>query len=186
MATKKKTARKRARTATKKKASLRRNKSPAMKKKPTSASRAIKRSASRPAKSDLSRVRRTLTSQQPALANGDGAPAKSVHAAPAGGGPPIPMLAHTKHKKMRIGCSKNLKITADGSTPNTFRVYGESIGVPNPNKVVKEPKGKHHTFTFVGTPGLSDIDDNTIEITATAARSWALFAGGMDDLTITI
>jgi hypothetical protein len=97
--------------------------------------------------------------------------------------------AATKHKKLRIGLSKNLRIKADGTTVNTFRVYGDSIGKLNPNtsthpdhKHVKTPTAKHHTFSLISW---SDVDDNSIEIKATAARTFAPFFGS-DDLTITI
>src|SRR5437773_4078985 len=40
-------------------------------------------------------------------------------------------LAGTKHKKSRIGLTKHLKIKADGVTQTAFRVYGDSIGSAN-------------------------------------------------------
>src|SRR5262245_23970363 len=98
-------------------------------------------------------------------------------------------LTATKHKKSRIGLTKNLKIIADGVTVNKFRVYGDAIGKLNANtlakpdhKHVKTPTAKHHTFGLVSW---SDVDDNSIEIKATAARTFAPVFG-TDDLTITI
>jgi hypothetical protein len=99
------------------------------------------------------------------------------------------LLMATKHKKSRIGITKNLHITADGTTVNTFRVYGDSIGKANENtptnpdhKHVKTPTAKHHDFTLLSW---KDIDDNTIEIKATAVRTFRPFYG-TDDLTVTI
>jgi hypothetical protein len=99
------------------------------------------------------------------------------------------LMAATKHKKSRIGLTKNLHIVTDGVTVNTFRVYGDSIGSANQNtatdpdhKHVKTPTAKHYTFNLISW---SDIDDNTIEINCTATRTFGPF-WAMDDLTVTI
>ncbi len=128
-------------------------------------------------------------------ARGKGAAATGGKAAAVGRAKTMHTLALKKNKNSRIGLTKSLTIVTDGSTVNTFRVYGDSIGSANPNtttapdhKHVKKPKTKHHTFTFVGTPGWTDIDANTIEITATAVPKTIVqsFSAGSDDLTVTI
>jgi len=123
--------------------------------------------------------------------------AGSKKGASAGTAATMRAAAALRHKKSRIGLTRNLHIEADGVFHNVFQVYGDSIGAKNPNtsthpdhKHVKKPKGKHHKFEFVGTPGWTDVDDNTIEITATclptftSKRKKASF--GTDDLTVTI
>jgi len=99
-------------------------------------------------------------------------------------------MAATNHKKSRIGLTKNLQIVADGTTINTIRVYGGSIGLANRNtaarpnhKHVKPPTANHHTFGLISW---ADIGDDTIEMEVTTVHTGRGPGRGTDDITVTI
>jgi hypothetical protein len=88
----------------------------------------------------------------------------------------------SKHKKSRIGLTKNLQIKTDGATETPFRVYGDSIGSANAiNKTVNPPVATHHDFT---TFRWSDFDANSVDIWVRCKRKHG--PRNYDDLTITI
>jgi hypothetical protein len=103
----------------------------------------------------------------------------------------------TKHKNMRLGLQKK---NGNSTTPplifelgkaNTFTVYGDSIGSANPHsnahpKKVKLKASAHKWDPVNSDTDLVDIDDNTLQITATPKKMKTPFWGTDDDLTVTI
>jgi hypothetical protein len=91
---------------------------------------------------------------------------------------------------MRIGIPRNgtppLPFHVGTDRANVFTVYGDSLGVGNPNRKGARPRGTNHTWQNATT--VRNAGHDALEITAIcSARIRSTQVGnGSDDLTVTI
>ncbi len=92
------------------------------------------------------------------------------------------------HRQMRIGLSRN------GNNPppfhvggaNTFTIYGDSLGVGNPNRKRVRPRATNHTWQ--DATNIQNAGRDALQVTAVcSARIRKKRPGnGSDDLTVTV
>lgn len=96
----------------------------------------------------------------------------------------------TNHRQMRIGIPRNgtppLPFHVGPDRANVFIVYGDSLGVGNPNRKSARPRGTNHKWQDAAM--VRNAGRDALEITAvcSARIHTRQFGNGSDDLTVTI
>jgi|1186.fasta_scaffold1196210_1 hypothetical protein len=105
------------------------------------------------------------------------------HRAAAARRPPVAPSARARVGYKNLVNNQPSKFVED--QPNTFQVFGDSIGNVNPNNKTVALSATNHLWTVIGSP--QDMGANGLQITAQPHRKNKHHSrGGDDDLTVTI